>query len=255
MATRAVLRPPDPRRWEGDFSDFSPLIRKFAKVFARAVVSSDQMGDLVVIDDWLADRSRPSSDPRPAFFFDLACPFSYLAAERVERVLGEVEWIPATSAALREGRPPRDLATLRAEAEWRALELRLPLVWPENFPAPCPGALAAATRTAEMGACRRFVLAASRLAFCGGFDLEDPEILAEAASAAGIQPEECLAAARDPMRAAGLETTAHGLRDRGVTQLPAVRVGRRWFAGEPALDEAATLVRILAADRGAAAGA
>jgi 2-hydroxychromene-2-carboxylate isomerase len=213
------------------------------------------MGDLVVIDDWLADRSRPGRDPRPAFFFDLACPFSYLAAERVERALGEVEWIPVSSGALSEGHRRRSLDQLRTEAEWRALELRLPLVWPERFPASCPSALAAATRAAEVGACSRFVLAASRLAFCGGFDLEDPEILAEAASAAGIHPDECLAAARDPQRAAVLEATAGGLRSRGVSELPAVRVGRRWFAGETALDEAASLVRTLAAQRGAAAGA
>jgi 2-hydroxychromene-2-carboxylate isomerase len=212
------------------------------------------MGDVVVIEDWLADRSRPSRDLRPAFFFDLACPFSYLAAERVERTLGDVEWIPTSAATLREP-DPRPLEGLRAEAEWRALELRLPLVWPERFPAACPSALTAATRAAEVGACRRFALAASRLAFCGGFDLEDPEILAEAASAAGIHPAECLGAARELKRTEMLQATARGLRGRGVRELPAIRVGRRWFAGESALDEAAALVRTLAAQRDAAAGA
>lgn len=213
------------------------------------------MGDLILIDDWLADRSRPSSDPRPAFFFDLTCPFSYLAAERVERELGDAEWIPTVGTPVRDGAPPSDLDALRSEAEWRALELRLPLVWPERFPADCPGALAAATRAVEVGACPQFALAAMRLAFCGGFDLEDPEILAEAASAAGIHPEDCLAAAREDKRAVSLHATAHGLRARGVTELPAIRVDQRWFCGESALDEAAALVRILAAHRGAAAGA
>ena len=42
-----------------------------------------------------------------------------------------------------------------------------------------------------------FVLAATRLAFCGGFDLEDPEILAEAAAAAGIVLDDYLQASRD----------------------------------------------------------
>ena len=213
------------------------------------------MGDLVVIDDWLADRSRPSADARPAFFFDLTCPFSYLTAEKVERALGDVEWIPADAGVLREGEPPRDLEAMRAAAEWRALELRLPLVWPERFPASCPSTMAAATRAAEVGACRRFALAASRLAFCGGFDLEDPEILAEAASAAGIHPGECLAAARESQRGEILRATSLGLRSRGVRELPAIRVGQRWFAGESALDEAAALVRIRASQRGAAAGA
>jgi 2-hydroxychromene-2-carboxylate isomerase len=213
------------------------------------------MGDVVVIDDWLADRSRPSSDPRPTFFFDLTCPFSYLAAERVERTLGDVHWIPVDGATLGDHEPRQDVEALCAAAEWRALELRLPLVWPERFPAPSPSAMAAATRAAEAGACARFALAASRLAFCGGFDLEDPEILAEAASAAGIHPEECLAAARDPKRMETLRATARGLRGRGVTELPAIRVGGRWFAGESALEEAAALVRMLATHRGAAAGA
>jgi 2-hydroxychromene-2-carboxylate isomerase len=212
------------------------------------------MGEVIVIDEWLADRSRPSKDLRPAFLFDVSCPLSYLAAERAERVLGDVEWIPVSGAMLRDGLPPRDVEALRSEAEWRALELRLPLVWPEHFPRSCPSALAAAGYAAESGACAQFALAASGLAFCGGFDLEDPEILAEAAAAAGIHPEDCLAAARDPKREAGLKATASCLRTRGVEELPAIRVGRVWFAGESALAEAAALVRSLAA-RDAAAGA
>jgi 2-hydroxychromene-2-carboxylate isomerase len=212
------------------------------------------MGDLIVIDDWLADRSRPSRDPRPAFFFDLACPFSYLAAERVERALGDVQWIPTSGTALREGQTPRALDELRTEAEWRALDLRLPLVWPERFPAEFASALAAATRADQIGACRRFSLAGGRRALGGGFDLEDPEILAEAAAAAGIHPDACLAAAQDPSLAAALRATAFGLRAQGVNTLPTIRVDRRWFAGADAVDEAATLVRILAA-HGAAAGA
>jgi 2-hydroxychromene-2-carboxylate isomerase len=212
------------------------------------------MGDLIVIDDWLADRSRPGRDLRPAFFFDLNCPFSYLAAERVERALGHAEWIPVDGLVLREGHPYADVDALRQEAEWRALELRLPLVWPERFPADWAGANAAAGYAAEVGDCPRFALAASRLAFCGGFDLNDPEILVEAASAAGIHPEACLAAAGDSSRMATLCLTAHGLRERGVTRLPAIRVARQWFSGESALNEAAALVRTLAA-YGAVAGA
>ena len=205
------------------------------------------MGDVVVMDQWLADRSRPAPDGRPAFFFDLACPFSYLAAERLERALGDVEWIPAPAVVLR-GRPrDNDVERLRNEAEWRSLELRFPLIWPDRFPADCWSAMAAATRAAECGSSARFALAATRLAFCGGFDLEDPEILAEAAAAAGIHPEHSLAAAQDPQRRALLEATGRGLLARGVDELPAIRVGSRWFAGEGALDEAAALVRLRAA--------
>ena len=65
--------------------------------------------------------------------------------------------------------------------------MRLPLVWPEHFPRETPAALRAASHAAEIGAGCRFALAARRLAFCGGFDLEGPEILAEAAAAASLR--------------------------------------------------------------------
>jgi 2-hydroxychromene-2-carboxylate isomerase len=124
-----------------------------------------------------------------------------------------------------------------------AASLRLPLVWPDRFPAERPGAMRAAAHAAETGAGARFALAASRLAFCGGFDLEDPEILAEAAAAAGVPLETCLAAAGDPARDAELHATARGLLSHGVLHLPAIRIGQRWFDGERAPADAAVLLR------------
>jgi 2-hydroxychromene-2-carboxylate isomerase len=86
-------------------------------------------------------------------------------------------------------------------------------------------------------------LAASRLAFCGGYDLEDEEILADAAAAAGVPVDGCLAAAADPTRDAHLEATARRLRSSGVPRLPAIRIGRRWLWGEQMLSEARPLLR------------
>ena len=62
------------------------------------------MGEVIELKDQLADRSRPRGGSRAAFFYDLACPFSYLAAERVERLLGEVEWVPVANVELVGGR-------------------------------------------------------------------------------------------------------------------------------------------------------
>src|SRR5438477_2932896 len=139
------------------------------------------MGELIVLTQQLADRARPRAQAGPAFFFDLACPFSYLAAERVERLLGEVEWVPVAGPLHAHA----DEASDRAAAEARARELRLPLVWPETFPAPAKAALRAAVRATQVGVGARFALAAARLAFCGGFELGSPEVLTEAAAAAG----------------------------------------------------------------------
>jgi 2-hydroxychromene-2-carboxylate isomerase len=204
------------------------------------------MGELIVLAERLADRSRPLRSEQPAFFFDLSCPFSYLAAERVERVLGDVEWIP-TASTLLDGQEWAQSPSVRREAERLAASLRLPLVWPDGFPASAGTALRAASYAAEVGAGARFVLAASRLAFCGGFDVSDPEILAEAAAAAGIPLDEALAAAGDPSRDGMLHATARGLLARGVRHLPAIRLGRRWFSGERAVGEAAALQRARAA--------
>jgi 2-hydroxychromene-2-carboxylate isomerase len=194
------------------------------------------MGELIVLADRFADRSRPATGSPVAFFFDLGCPFSYLAAERVERTLGDVEWIP--SASLIE---PSWQCHEAAEREARAL--RLPLIWPDNWPKRFPGAVRAAAHAAEAGYGSQFALAASRLAFCGGFDLDDPEILAEAAAAAGLAPEDCLAAAQDAAWDAAPQATAEGLARRGVHALPAIRVGRVWRSGPHAVTEAAGLMR------------
>jgi 2-hydroxychromene-2-carboxylate isomerase len=199
------------------------------------------MGVVIELKDQLADRSRPRGGSRAAFFFDLACPFSYLVAERIERVLGEVEWIPAPAVGLDGGARWARMDATRALAEREAVDARLPLVWPDRFPANPRHALRAASYAAENGAGAKFALAASRLAFCGGFDLEDPEILGVAATTAGLSLEGCLAAARDPSRDATLWATARGLHRRRVRRLPAIRLGRRWLEGERVLDQVALL--------------
>ena len=143
-----------------------------------------------------ARRQRTAQRPertRAQFFFDLSCPFSYLAAERIERAFDDVVWTPASAPGLRRA----DVEAVRHAAEERADALRLPLVWPERFPAAVPAAMRVAALAADRGRGAAYVLAATRLAFCGGFDLDDPELLAEAAGAAGLGFEDCVDAAGD----------------------------------------------------------
>jgi 2-hydroxychromene-2-carboxylate isomerase len=201
------------------------------------------MGNVIFLAERLADRSRASASAPTAFFFDLACPFSYLAAERVERILGDVEWVPTSGSALGGGEAAVFTEALIAQTERRAIELRLPLIWPDPFPTDCTEALRAAGFAAEQGEGARFALATSRLAFCGGFDLADTEILAAAAEAAGLRVDDCLAAAADPARDTQLEATARGLLARGVVTLPAIRLEHRWFEGERGVAEASALLR------------
>jgi 2-hydroxychromene-2-carboxylate isomerase len=128
---------------------------------------------------------------RATLFFDLGSPYTYLAAERAERLFTRLEWLPASADVL-QGADLTDEA-MRAAYE-RATLLGLPFVWPEDRPLSVPGAMRVASLAAERGCGAPFVLAATRLAFCGGFDISDPEILAEAAAAAGIGLDEARAA-------------------------------------------------------------
>jgi 2-hydroxychromene-2-carboxylate isomerase len=205
------------------------------------------MGDVINLAEHRAARRRQACPRDAEFFFDLACPSSYLAAERVERAFGQVTWTPVSGALLSAPAGGEELERLRRHAEDRAALLRLPLSWPEQFPAPVPAAMRAAGYAAEQGRGAPFVLAAARLAFCGGFDLDDPEILAEAAAAAGVGLEGCLRAARDRGRDGAIETAARRLLAVGADRLPALRVGRALYWGEEQVADALAAARLGAA--------
>ncbi|MBA3328816.1 MAG: disulfide bond formation protein DsbA, partial [Solirubrobacterales bacterium] len=88
-----------------------------------------------------------------------------------------------------------------------------------------------------------FVLAASRLAFCGGYDVDAPEILAEAAAAAGLGLDECLQAAGDSRRDGPMQDAGRRLLASGADRLPVLQLGRLLFCGEDRLPEAAAAAR------------
>lgn len=165
---------------------------------------------------------------RSTLYFDLSSPFTYLLAERAERRLGDARWQPAVLPTPRE-RAHGDL--IRA-AEMRALALRMPLVWPERFPASVPGAMRAAAYADEIGRGPSFAIAAGRLAFCGGFDLEDRSILAEAAAAARVDVDRALDAASDPSRDHAIIAASAAIARAGATVLPALEHGLRLYCGE-----------------------
>lgn len=193
-----------------------------------------------------AARSVPEADrsgDRAAFYFDLACPFSYLAAERVERLLGDIEWVPTPSQALSGSVSDQQRDGVVMRAATMAQAARLPIVWPDDFPAAVPRAMRAALYAAEIGAGARFALAASRMAFCGGFDLEKSSVLADVAAAANIPVKECLAASAEDWRDEELEATASALSTHGISELPVVGVEGRWFDGVGGLVEAAAWLR------------
>ena len=209
------------------------------------------MGDVIFMAGVRARRARTFADSgsgratQLGFAFDLVLPDTYFAAERLERLERPVAWTPALASVLYGGRPGRDavLVARREAVEARADALRMPLVWPDRFPFDGSAAMRICALAIDLGRGAEFVLAASRLAFCGGFDLDDFEVLAEAAAAAGLPLDACLAAAGDRAVDEVLEARTLALRARGATRLPVLSVGSRLYCGEERLPEAAALAR------------
>jgi hypothetical protein len=167
---------------------------------------------------------------RAEVYFDLASPFTYLAAERVHRAFGTLAWIPACSRVLRHD--TRSLQGERRAADARAARCGSrssgPSAGPWTSRRRCGQRV---TRPPRVGR-PSFVIAASRLAWAGGFDLDDPA--RDRRGGRGREPPAGGVAAGGARRGrdAAIEAAAHAIAAAGADRLPAFRVGRAVFAGE-----------------------
>jgi len=177
--------------------------------------------------------------PPAAFYFDLASPLAYLAAERVLQVLpAPAEWRPVLL------RGPADSDATRELVVRRARELGLqPVRWPQPFPFDSSLSMRVATYAASIGRAVAFAQAAFRQAFAGGHSLEDPDYVLIAAAACEMHPAAVLRAAGQRSTAERLAATTATAESAGVTDAPAIAVGDRVFAGEQAPEDAAAWMR------------
>ncbi len=239
------------------------LIRRGGFVRTTLDAGTPTMGTLIDLDTHRRARraSRPESAPARAgslgvrsahaplsFTFDVVSPFTYLAAERIERLFPGASWCAADPGL---STPEVWEPEARRLAEARAAALRMPLLWPEERTVPRTiepdrgrAARRASAHAASRGRGAAFVTAAGRLAFCGGFDLDTPHVIAEAAMAARLSVEECLRAARDEAWDEPLARAAERVTPLGV--LPVLECGERVFAGEQRLSEAVAAAAALA---------
>ena len=187
---------------------------------------------------------------RAAFYFDLASPYAYLAAERISGLFSEAgleqpEWRPILVGALMKefGRIPwgwgPDREREMAEVERRAGAYGLPaIVWPEPMPAKSLTAMRAATFAKQTGRTVSFALAAFRQAFAAGRDLGDPDSVAIAGAACELHPRALLKAVatsgvKEELRRATAEAAAAG-----VGGVPTVVAGGEVLWGDDRLEEA-----------------
>jgi 2-hydroxychromene-2-carboxylate isomerase len=185
--------------------------------------------------------------PTAAFYFDLASPLAYLAAERVLHVLpGPAEWRPINARELPGAErfdafgSVQERDRFRAEMEHRAGELSVqPLRWPQPFPFDSSLAMRVATYAASIGRAVPFAQAAFRQAFAGGHSLEDPDFVLIAAAACEMHPAAVLRGAEMRSTAERLAQSTAAAAKAGVTDVPAIVVGERAFVGEDAPERAA----------------
>jgi 2-hydroxychromene-2-carboxylate isomerase len=182
-----------------------------------------------------------------AFYFDLASPLAYLAAERVLHTMPvATEWHPVLARELPGAesfdafRCSNEADIFRAEIQRRAAEVELQqLHWPDPFPFDSELAMRVATFAKSIGRVVPFAQAAFRQAFAGGHSLAEPDYVLIAASACEMHPAAVLKGAG--LRAVGeqLKSVTAEAATLGIEDVPAVRVDQRVFLGERLIEEAA----------------
>src|SRR5580693_2172631 len=186
-----------------------------------------------------------------AFYFDLASPLAYLAAERVLHTMPVAcEWQPVLACELTRAesfeafrcREEEDI--FRLEVERRAAELGLQeLRWPDPFPFDSAFAMRAVTYAKSIGRVVAFAQAAFRQAYAGGRTLEQTDNVLIAAAACEMHPAAVRKGAELASVRAQLDSATTAAVAAGVSDVPAVRIGTRVFIGGDCLEQAAELGR------------
>jgi len=208
-----------------------------------------------------------------AFYFDLASPLAYLAAERILPTMPiACEWQPVLARTLK-GTPPGVQASelladrrshrspigvesfaafrcreeediFRLEVERRAAELGLQgLRWPDPFPFDSAFAMRAVTYAKSIGRVVAFAQAAFRQAFAGGRSLDVADNVLIAAAACELHPAAVAKGAELRSIDEQLSAATTAAAACGVTDVPAIRVDERVFHGERSPEEAAAYAR------------
>jgi 2-hydroxychromene-2-carboxylate isomerase len=179
------------------------------------------------------------------FFYDFVSPYSYLASTRVEAVAERVGAVVRLRPFLLGGvfKATGNRAPIEVEAKgrhmWRDLErwskrLEVPLVRPAVFPASTVLALRAALAADEQGRLLPFTHAAFRAYWAEGRDLSQPDVVAAAGTAAGLDGAALVAAA--PAFKERLAKETQQAVDRGAFGAPTFFVAGELFVGNDRLD-------------------
>lgn len=184
---------------------------------------------------------------QPVFYYDLGSPYAYLAAERVNQVLGVVPvWQPILLGGIWQQSGGGSWARTEARAdgmaeiERRAAEYGMQAIrWPDPWPTNTLTAMRVATYAQQGGRAVAYSLAAFRQAFAAGRDLADTDNVLIAAAACELHPRAVLKAVETQSVKDRLRTATDDAYARGVRGVPTVAVGDELFYGDDQLEAAA----------------
>ena len=200
----------------------------------------EHMGELISLAERRTARAEahaPPVRPRVSFYFDLASPWTYLAAERVDQRFADVRWAPAVGDGT-AGRARRRRAARRGRGARRRAAHAAGVA---RVGGRCPGAARCASPPWRSSAAARRSSSWPPAAW--------PSAAATTSTIPRSWPRrppppawacpDCLHAAGELRRDVPLEQAALRLLSQGADALPVLVVGRALFCGEHRLAEAA----------------
>lgn len=215
------------------------------------------------------DRRVSTRQASPLFLFGAMSPYSWFAAERIERLLPAAHWRGVFAGAVfkASGRVSWGLTERReegiADCRRRAAAHGLgPLRWPEPWPTSdllIARAMTFAERAAPAaqdatgdggggdrpgrGGLKALALAAMRLAFLEGEDIGEQDVVLEAGRRAGIAAGELKSALSDAAVKDALRSATDEVLALGVIGVPTIVIGDELFWGDDRLEDAVAAQR------------
>lgn len=179
------------------------------------------------------------------FYFDIASPYSYIAAARIEDFAREVgcttRWVPVLLGGIFRATGNEMPARIQAKAQWMSKDLRMmsqmagvPFRFPKIFPMNTVShlrALIAAEKQGGQDALKRLAMEFYKLYWGQGRDISAEEWFAAASAGAGLSAEAMSAANDDAEVKAQLIHNTEEAVERGAFGAPTFVIDDRLFWG------------------------
>jgi 2-hydroxychromene-2-carboxylate isomerase len=197
-------------------------------------------------------NDRPVGAPQPLFYFGAMSPYSWFAAERIGALLPQARWQGVLAGAVfkANGRTSWGLTEARADGiadcEERAARYGLgPIRWPQQWPTSDLTVARAMAHADRRGQLERYALAAMRLCFLEGVELDRLDAVLEAARRAGLDADRLREEIGGEEVNQELRAVTEQALQAGVFGVPSIVIGEELYWGDDTLERAAAAYRVL----------